>query len=304
MVSAHNIQTKRDIVKPLQFVGEGDSVTTPANYGVTGVSPAFIAAGHNTEINLQPDVTHMDTETLGNEEIVNAVKTGELFAFQISFEPTDTVLMAYAVDNSGGGVGSIDESLTFTFSELLNGTENWTVMRGCRATQLTSTLERGVWQNTMTFVCREIALPVSVDPFTTPTYATEPAAASVQHQDAGADPFTFNAIIYGESRFSITVTRELAIEAVNGEFKIVYCKAAGKRTECSVEVFVKDNVLETDYQGKTKRAANYSFSTTPNKDFAMVDCLITAHSRTKTAVNADAFRESITFRAEQLTDFV
>lgn len=304
MATAHNIQTKRDIVKILQFVGEGDTVTTPASYAVTPTSPAFIAAGHNSEINLQPDIAHMDTEVLGSEEIVNAVKTGELFAFQISFEPTDSVLMAYVVDNSGNGVGSIDESLTFTFTELLNGVENWTVMRGCRGTSMSATLERGTWLVTMTFICREITLPDNTDPFTTPTYATEPAASSLTHTDAGVDPFSWNAITVPESRFSITVTREMAIEAINGEVKIIYAKAAGKRTECTVEAFVRDNVIETDYFGKTKRAANYSFTTTPNKDFAMVDCLITSHSRVKTATSTDAFRESITFRAEQLTDFV
>jgi len=141
------------------------------------------------------------------------------------------------------------------------------------------------------------------EPFTTPAYATEPSAATVTHTDAGVDPFTWNSAATPESRFSITVTREMAIEAVNGEVKIVYAKAAGKRTECSAEVFVKDNAIETDYFDKTKRVANYSFSTAPNKDFAMVDCLVTAHSRVKTATSTDAFRESITFRAEQLTDF-
>jgi len=304
MATAHNIQTKRDIVKPLQYVGEGDSITTPTLYGVTITSPTFVAAGHNSEINLQPDIAHMDTEVLGSEDIVNAVKTGELYAFQISYEPTDTVLMQYAWDASGGGVASIDESLTFTFTELLNGVENWTVMRGCRPTSMTATLERGIWLVTMTWIAQNITLPAAVDPFTTPTYATEPSAATVQHTDAGADPFTWNSVAVPESRFSITVTRALAIEAVNGELRIIFSKASDRKVECAVDVFVKDNVLETDYVGKTKRAANYSFSTSPNKDFVMTNCIITSYSRVKTATSTDAFRESIGFRAESVTDFV
>ena len=35
MVTAQNITTKQDIVKPLQYVSEGDRVATPALYGVT-----------------------------------------------------------------------------------------------------------------------------------------------------------------------------------------------------------------------------------------------------------------------------
>ena len=304
MATAHNVQTKRDIVKILQYVGETDTVATPANYGVTPTSPTFIAAGHNKEINLQPDVQHLDTEVLGNEQIVDAVKTGELHAWQCTFEPTDTVLMAYAVDDSGGAAGSIDESLTFMFSELLDGVENWTAMRGCRCTNMTATLERGVWEVTMTWICREITVPATSDPFTTPTYATEPTASSMTHSGAGADPFTWNAVALPESRFSITVIREMAVEAINGEDLIVYCKAAGKRAEASVDVFVKNTNLDVDWQAKTKRAMNYSVSTSPNKDFAFVDAVITSHSRTKSAVSSDGFKESVTIRAEQLTDFV
>ena len=40
-VSAHNVTTKRDIVKELQFVTEGNSVTSPALYGVTPSSSTF-----------------------------------------------------------------------------------------------------------------------------------------------------------------------------------------------------------------------------------------------------------------------
>jgi len=305
MAAPHNIQTKRDIVKPLQYEGEGDTVTTPADYASLSLTGhTFVAAGHNTEINLQPDIQHLDTEVLGSEDIVNAVKTGELYAFQISFEPTDTVLMQYAWDASGGGVGSIDESVEFVFTELINGIENWTRMIGCRPTSMTATLERGVWTVQMTWVCKEIKSPVTPDPYTTPSYATEPSAASITHSDAGADPFSWNAVATPENRFSVTVTREMAIEAINGQEQIIYIKAAGRRVEFSVETYVKDILILADYTSKTARAANYSFSTAPNKDFAFVDCLITSYSRTKSAASADAFMESVTARAESVTDFV
>jgi len=303
MATPHNIQTKRDIVKPLQYAGEGDTVAMPTSYASLSLtSPTFAAAGHNTEINLQPDIQHLDTEVLGSEDIVGAVKTGELYAFQISFEPTDTVLMAYAWD-AAGGVGTVDESLEFVFTELLNGVENWTRMIGCRATSMTATLERGTWTVQMTFVCKEIKAPATPDPYTTPMYATEPSAPSISHSDAGADPFDWNAIATPENRFSVTVTREMAIEAINGTDQIIYIKSSGRRAEFSVETYVKDTLIEADYLSKTKRAAAYNFSTSPAKAFAFVNALITSYSRTKSAASADAFMESVTARAESITDF-
>lgn len=298
-MASHNIQTKRDFVKVLQYVGEGDTVTTPANYGVTPADPTFTAVGKVTDINLQPDIQHSDTDVLGNEDVIDAVKTMENYTFTISFELVDTTLIDYAFSASGGGTGSIDESLSFMFSEYLDGTENYTAMYGCRPTSCTVNLDRGIWTANMTFIAKEITLPNATSPWAaeTPTFASETSSATLTHTDAGADPFTWNSVAYPESRFSTTVTRGMAVQAVNGNAKILYCKASTRRVDFSVDAFVKANTLETDFVGKTERAAGYSISTSPNKDFAFTDCVITSYSRQKTATNADGFRESITARA-------
>jgi hypothetical protein len=298
-MAAHNIQTKRDFVKVLQYVGEGDTVTTPASYGAAITDPTFIAVGKVTDINLQPDVQHSDTDVLGNEDVIDAVKTMENYTFTISFELTGISLIDYAFSASGGGAGSIDESLTFMFSEYLDGTENYTAMYGCRPTSCTVNLDRGIWNATMTFICKEITLPSATSPWNgqTPVHASETSTASLTHTDAGADPFTWNSVAYPESRFSTTVTRGMAVQAVNGNAKILYCKASTRRIDFTVDAFVKANTLETDWLAKTERAAGYSISTAPNDDFAFTNCVITSYSRQKTASNADGFRESITARA-------
>jgi hypothetical protein len=298
-MASHNIQSKRDFVKVLQYKGEGDTVTTPANYGAAITSPTFTAVGKVTDINLQPDIQHSDTDVLGNEDVIDAVKTMENYTFSISFELTGTSLINYAFSASGGGTGSIDESLTFMFSEYLDGVENYTAMYGCRPTSCTVNLDRGIWNATMTFICKEITLPSATDPWnaSTPVYASESSSATLTHTDAGADPFTWNSVAYPESKFSTTVTRGMAVQAVNGTAKIVYCKASTRRIDFTVDAFVKAVTLETDWLAKTERGAGYSISTTPNDDFAFTDCVITSYSRQKTASNADGFRESITARA-------
>jgi hypothetical protein len=302
-MASHNIQTKRDFVKVLQYVGEGDTVTTPADYAAAITDPTFIAVGKVTDINLQPDIQHSDTDVLGNEDVIDAVKTMENYTFTISFELTDTALINYAFSPSGGGTGSIDESLTFMFSEYLDGTENYTAMYGCRPTTCTVNLDRGIWTATMTFMCKEITLPSATSPWNgqTPTHASETSSASLTHTDSGADPFTWNSTAFPESRFSTTVTRGMAVQAVNGTAQIIYCKASTRRIDFSVDAFVKAVTLETDWLAKTERTAGYSISTSPDKDFAFVDCVLTSYSRQKTASNADGFRESITARVGSVT---
>ena len=298
-MAAHNVQSKRDFVKVLQYVGEGDTVTTPANYAAAITSPTFIAVGKVTDINLQPDVQHGDTDVLGNEDIIDAVKTGELYSFQITFEMINTTLINYAFSASGGGTGSIDESLTFMFSEYIDGTENYTAMYGCRPTSCTWSLERGMWIANMTFICKEITVPSSTSPWnaSTPTFASETSTATMSHSGAGADPFTWNSVAFPEGRFSTTVTRGMAVQAVNGTNQIVYCKSSTRRIDFAVDVFVKNNTLETDWLAKTERTAGYSISTSPDDDFAFTSCVITSYNSQKSASSTDAFRESITARA-------
>ena len=302
-MAAHNIQTKRDFVKVLQYKGEGDTVTTPADYAAAITSPTFTAVGKVTDINLQPDIQHSDTDVLGNEDVIDAIKTMENYTFSISFEMTDTTLINYAYSPSGGGAGSIDESLTMMFSEYLNGVENYTAMYGCRPTSCTVNLDRGIWTANMTFMCKEITLPSATSPWnaSTPEFASELATATLTHTDSGADPFTWNSVAYPESKFSSTVTRGMAVQAVNGSSQILYCKASTRRIDFTVDAFVKAVTLETDFLGKTERTVGYSISTSPNNDFAFLNCVITSYSRQKTASNADGFRESITARAGSVT---
>lgn len=302
MVTAHNITTKKDIVKPLQYVEEAaNTITTPTSYGTTPTaSPTFVAAGLNTEITLNPDVVHQDVDVLGSEDVVDAVKTGELYTFTTRFNPTDSVLINYGLV-AGAGTGTIDASLSFVFSEKLDGTENYTFLKGCRPTSTTLSLERGTWNVDMTWICKEITTPSSSHGLTTPTFVSIPTASPLTHTDAGSDPFTWNSVATPERRFSTTVTREMSVLSVNGEDKITFAKPTSRRIEFSVDAFVKNTTLMTDFKAKTARAATYKFSSSPSKTLTYSNCVITGYSSARSATTTDAFVESITARAEGLT---
>jgi len=307
-VSAHNVTTKRDIVKELQYVGETDTVSTPASFGTTPSSASFTLVGNNSEINIQPDVQHMDVAVLGSEDIIDAVKTQSLYAFTIRYNPIDTALWKYVWNSSGGGAGSIDESLSFTYSYYLDGTEYYQHLRGCRPTSGTMSLSRGMWECSMTFVAKDITIPNTTDGNGgTPTYqTTETSSSPIVHSDGGGSPFTWNSVGYGERSFSTTVTRNMAVMAVNGETDITYCKATERSITATVDVFAgtasNETSLYTDYEGKTKRTASYKFTSSPSKTFTYANCVITDYGYTHAAGSADALIENITFRAESVTN--
>jgi len=307
MVSAHNVTTKKDIVKELQFVTEGDSVSSPALYGVTPTSSTFALVGNNSEINIQPDVQHMDVSVLGSEDVIDAVKTQSLYAFTIRNNPINLDLWKYLWNAGGGGADSPDSSLSFTYSFNLNGTEYYQHMRGCRPTSGTLSVSRGMWDQSITFVAKDITIPNTTDGNTTPTYqSTETTSSPIVHSDGGGSPFTWNSVNYGERSFSTTVTRNMAVMAVNGEADITYTKAADRSITFTSDVFSgtasNETALYTDYEGKTARAASYKFNSTGPITLTYANCILNDYSYTHAAGSTDALIESITCRAESVTD--
>jgi len=305
-VSAHNVTTKRDIVKELQFVTEGDSVSTPSLYGATPSSSTFALVGNNTEINIQPDVQHLDVSVLGSEDVIEAVKSQSLYAFSLRNNPVDLALWKYLWNASGGGADSPDSSLSFTYSFTLGGTEYYQHMRGCRPTSGTLSLARGMWEQNMTFVCKDITIPNTTDGNGgTPVYqSAETSSAPLIHSDSTGTPFTYNAVTYGERSFSTTVTRNMAVMAVNGETDITYTKATDRAITFTADVFAgtasNETSLYTLYESKDADAASYKIDGSNTLTYA--NAVITDYNYTHAAGSTDALIESITCRAESVTD--
>jgi len=314
MVVATNPVTKADINKPLQFVGEGDRISTPSSYGVTPTSATFGVVGNNIEINPQPDVQHSDTVVLGKEDIIGATKTMSNYTFSFRWEPINTAIMAFIIDDTAanggtGGIGSPDESLSLTWSEDINGTEFFSHVRGYTPTSLTVSLERGKWQAEMAGIAQDITVRASSDGNPgTPVYdAGETASDPVGHLDSSATPFTWNALVFGERRFSMSVTRDIAIHDVNGQADILFAKPSTRNISFSTDVFsgspaASENALLTDYESKTARAASYVFTTSPAKTFTFGNSIITSYARVLAAGTTDSVIESITARAETIAD--
>ena len=303
MVTAHNVTTKRDIVDPLAYDGEGDTVTTPANYGVTPTSATFNIVGNTQEINPQPDIQHIDTMQLGTEDIVDAVKSGSLYAFNFKYNPIDTTLAKFIVQAAGTGVGTIDESLSFSWSEKLNGITHYNLVKGFMGTSITGTLSRGIWEFDITGIAKDI-VPANITDQApgTPTYPNETGTSPITHSDGGASPFTWNSNIYAERRFSFTVTRDLAIMAVNGENDIVYAKNAGRNITFSTDVFTgtltsNPRELQADWESKAARTADYEIG---SDTITFTKSVLTSWGRTHAAGTTDAVIESITARAESV----
>jgi len=306
-VSAHNITGRHDVVKELQWVTEGNTVTSPSLFGTTPNSSTFTLVGNNTEISLRPDVQMLTVDVLGTEDIIDAVKSESLYAFSIRFHPINTALWKYAW-NANNQTDGPDSSLSFTYSFNLNGSQFYQHMRGCRPASATMSLSRGMWECEMNFVAKDITVPNTTDGNSgTPVYQTsETTSSPIIHTDGGGSPFTWNSVTYGERSFSTTVTREMAMMSVNGETDITYCKPVKRTITFTADVFAgtasNQTAMYTDFEAKTARTASYKFTSSPSKTFTFTNARITDYSITHSAGSNDALIESITATAESVSD--
>ena len=107
--------------------------------------------------------------------------------------------------------------------------------------------------------------------------------------------------------FSMTITRDVAIHDVNGSLDILYSKPSTRNISFSADVFsgspaASETALSTDWEAKTARAASYVFTTSPSKTFTFANSVLTSYSRIEAAGTTDSIIESITARAESITD--
>jgi len=253
------------------------------------------------------DISHADVAGLGSEDLLDAVATTNAYAFTITYNPIDGALWKFLWDASAAGTDNPRESLSFTYSYYLDGTEYFRHIRGARPINGTMSVARGLWECSMTFFAKDITIPNTTDgnPGTPVYQSAETSSAAVGHLDAGASPFTLNSVNYGDKRFSISCSRSIALEDVNGEADVVYSKLNDRRVTWSADVLIgtgsNETSIETLFENKTKCPMTYSFDGVDT--FTTANNVLTSYSESVSAGNTDAIIASIAGRSESVTDF-
>lgn len=285
--------TMKDYTNPPQYVVEG---TTAATFGVQPTSPTYIQPNLITDFTIDQQITKADVLELGNYDVVNAVKTGEVNAFSIKANITDTTLAKFGF-NAPSGSGTVEESLAFIVGKDFDGTDNYRTMLGCRPISTTLSAERGLWELDMTFVCREITDWSTSAPAGATLLTASSAQTALSHVDASTDPFSWNATAYDVLSFSATTTFELGLVEVMGKVNIEHSRVAHRRNTGSATIYQKNTSIQVDYAALTKRAILMDVENGTSQ-FSDTDCRITSYSSNPSAANTDIIKEDITWEAE------
>lgn len=242
------------ITKGLQYVEESTFGTTPT------ASPAFTSAGAEAEIRESSEATANKYRQLGSEDIYKMLKTGEIYSFEVRYQPITSALIKYGTQAAAysGATGTIDKSLSFLYAQTLDATLTYWLFKGSVTDRVDVEITESAVQVTQNFLCRQIAYTQSANAgLTTPTFASADTTAPWVGSDSSSNPFTFNSNNYDTPRFRTSVNRNLKVIKPNGETLAKFILPTNRDVTVEFDTWRKGTVLVDDALAMTARTASY-----------------------------------------------
>jgi hypothetical protein len=261
------------IVRQLQYVEEVTEGTTPT-------SPTFIHAGPITELNDNQETQAIKYRQIGNRDIYAMIKTGELYSFDVTFNPLDIDLISYAINKEDTGTKNIGKSLSFLTSQLVDGTEMYKIYKGARAESIDVNITaEGMVEVTISYICQDITTPSLTHGLGTPVWGTNPTAVPWTNFSGGTGPLRIDAdtVAFGTTgahgfatgkivdtdSFSFSCTHNLERVKVNGETIVKWVMPTFRDITFEFDTLYHDTTLIADQKSLTSRRMEYALKSNP-----------------------------------------
>jgi hypothetical protein len=181
-----------------------------------------------------------------------------MYSFDIKFTPINADLMTRGI-NLPNGTGTIEKGLSMLLSQKINGTEYFTLYKGCKCDKIDVEITAdGPINCSMTFLAISATTPSTTVPLTgTPTYATNPTNPPFTGLTAGSNPLVINSNNVDTPSFKFSVTNNLATVKPNGELNAKFVEPTNRDVTFSFDTWRKDVTLLTDTKALTARAMTY-----------------------------------------------
>lgn len=287
-----------DFVKRPQYIEETTYGTTPTS------SPSFTSAGVNAELNLTMTESVNRYRQLGSRNVYKFLETGELYSFELKYNPISTALIRYGTE-APAGAGTIEKALSFLWSQNrdVSGTmtEHFIFAKGARTDRIRIECTPDNITITQGFLCQDITTPATSHGLTTPTFASADTAAPWVGPTSGSNPLTHNALNYDVDRFVFEVSYNLDAIKPNGSTQIQFLVPTNCIVTGEFDALHKSDVLETDMKALTARAMSYNLNSTGPKTATFTNAVIIGMDRGHVATENSARRDTYKFEAESVS---
>ena len=248
-----------DVTRQVQYVVE-------STYGTTPTSPTLINAGAIQDINDTTDITAKRYRVLGSEDIYKGLLCGELYAFELKYNPATTTFPKIGLD--AGQVASI--SLVVGYK--LNAVENFVTFKGCKTDKIDIEITTDDMVVTQNFICQNVTTPSTSHGLGASTsFAANFSGTPLCAPDTGSNPLTINSLNYDCIRFHVSVARNLDARRVIGLSKIKYLVSTTRDIDVDFDIIYTDTVTLADVKTLTARTASMVLNQTGPKTISFTD---------------------------------
>src|SRR5215213_5225676 len=141
------------VQKQLAYVEE-------VTYGTTPPNSSFTHAGPIVDISDSQETQAIKYRQIGSRDMYAMIKTGEMYSFDVTYNPLAKDLIDYAINLPGVGSQNIGKSLSFVKSALVNNTEMYTIYSGCVADSIDiSVTADSAVEVTISYIAKSISTP-------------------------------------------------------------------------------------------------------------------------------------------------
>lgn len=238
----------------------------PGQLGTVASNQAFVYPGPITEMNDSLETGSLKYRQIGNRDIHSLIKTGELFAMEMTWNPIDELLFNYCINLPGVGVQNIAVPLQFIVKQTLDGSFKWIKYEGCVCESFECEIQSsGAVEASATFLVRNITAPaVSHGLSGTPTFVTvDPNTPIWTNITPGPGPLRWNNVVFDTDSFAFSVSNNPQVIKPCGELIAKFIKPTLRDIEFEFNGWYNsDTTLFTDTKALTPRPLEFRLSAT------------------------------------------
>lgn len=254
------------VQKQLAYVEE-------TTYGTVPTNPTFVNAGPIVDLTDSQETQAIKYRQIGSRDLYAMIKTGEAYSFDVTFNPLDTILLNYAINLPGIGSQNIGKSLSFIKSAIINGTEMYTIYKGCRANSIdVSITADGAVEVTASYIASDISVPSTTHGLgTVGSYGTNPTLIPWTNLSGGQDPLRIGGVTTGSvvdtPSFSCSITHNLEQVKPNGQTTVKFVEPTLRDVTFEFDTWHYDTTQITARKNLTARDLYYKLSSTAQLHF-------------------------------------
>lgn len=186
-----------------------EQLATPGTADPNGV---YVHAGYESDLTETATAEHTDTPLFSSYDLVSSALSGLTYNWGLTFIAADDVLLKWMC-NLPAGAGTIAQTKTLLYSQMINGTEKYKLFKGCLPSSCTVRMTRPMVQVTAAGRASTITDFQTTSTLTSPNLtalSSPPASAPWAAKDAGLNPLTVGGSTMAALEFTFTVNWTLA----------------------------------------------------------------------------------------------